>query len=140
MSDMTSHVVIENKISAAQKYLSILEAYNKYPRETIESDVTIRGSLERYLYLAVQAAIDVAESVLAFKKLRKPSTTGETFHILHEAGIISKDLTKQLVAMVGFRNIIAHDYEKINYDIVYDILHNRLKDIESFLSIAQKIE
>jgi len=29
--------------------------------------------------------------------------------------------------------------KKINYDIVYDVLHNRLADIEKFLSIIEKI-
>ena len=136
---MTVRAVIENKISAAQKYLGILESYKKYSRENIEDDIKIKGSLERYLYLAIQASIDLAESILSFKNLRKPSTTAETFQILHEAGILPKELVKQLVSMVGFRNIITHDYEEINYDIVYDILHNRLQDIESFLSIAKEV-
>jgi len=35
--------------------------------------------------------------------------------------------------MVGFRNIVAHDYDKIDYDIVLDILKNKLKDIEAFI-------
>ena len=35
--------------------------------------------------------------------------------------------------MVGFRNILAHDYAEINYDIVYDVLQNKLSDIEEFI-------
>ena len=35
--------------------------------------------------------------------------------------------------MVGFRNIIAHDYEKIDYTVVSTILQSRLKDIHTFL-------
>jgi uncharacterized protein YutE (UPF0331/DUF86 family) len=33
-----------------------------------------------------------------------------------------------MVGMVGFRNVVAYDYEKIDYDIVYDVLQNRLSD------------
>ena len=40
--------------------------------------------------------------------------------------------------MVGFRNIVVYDYEKINYDIVYKILQERLKDIEDFLKEISK--
>ncbi len=57
----------------------------------------------------------------------------EAFHILNEEDIISNQLTEKMVKMVGFRNVMAHDYEKINYDIVYDVLHKRLKDIEEFI-------
>jgi len=41
--------------------------------------------------------------------------------------------------MVGFRNIIAHDYEKINFSIVYDVLKNKTRDIEKFLQIIHKL-
>jgi uncharacterized protein YutE (UPF0331/DUF86 family) len=40
-----------------------------------------------------------------------------------------------MIKMTGFRNVVAHDYEKINYDILYDVLKNRLSDVESFLDI-----
>jgi len=43
-----------------------------------------------------------------------------------------------MVKMVGFRDIISHDYGEIDYDIVYDILHHRLKDIEEFIEIINK--
>ena len=73
---MTNFSVIENKISYLRKYLDILEGYKKYTREQIEKDVDIKGMVERYLYLAVQSAIDLAEAVLSFKYLLKPTTLG----------------------------------------------------------------
>lgn len=130
---MTNVTVIENKISAAKKYLKILERYQRCSRKELESNTDLRGASERYLYLAVQATIDLAEAVIAYKDFRKPTTMTEAFHILNEEGIISDDLAKKLVAMVGFRNIIAHDYGKINYDIVYRVLHRDINDISIFL-------
>lgn len=42
--------------------------------------------------------------------------------------------------MVGFRNIIMNDYEKIDYGIVYNVLQKGRKDIESFLKrIEEKL-
>jgi uncharacterized protein YutE (UPF0331/DUF86 family) len=38
-----------------------------------------------------------------------------------------------MARMAGFRNIIAHDYEKLDYGIVYDVLQRRLKDVATFL-------
>jgi len=136
---MTNFSVIENKISYLKKYLAILGGYRQYTREQIEKDVDIKGMVERYLYLAAQSAIDLAEAVLSFKNLRKPTTLGETFTILEESGIIDKDLTTKMKNMVGFRNILARDYAEINYDIVYDILQNRLFDIERFIQQIEKI-
>jgi uncharacterized protein YutE (UPF0331/DUF86 family) len=134
---MTNFNVIENKISYALEYLAILQEYKKYSRKEIEEDRNIRGAVERYLYLAAQAAIDLAEAVISFKDFRKPTTLTETFYILNEEKIISNELTKKMVGMVGFRNVIAHDYRKVNYDIVYDVLQNRLQDITEFLEIIK---
>lgn len=136
---MTNLAIIENKISSAKKYLKILERYKKYSREEVENDVDVRGMVERYLYLVAQSAIDLAETTIALKKLRKPTTMSESFHILEEEKIIDVKLAEKLVSMAGFRNVIAHDYEKINYDIVYDVLNNKLADIQEFLEVIEKI-
>lgn len=130
---MTNIVVIENKISDIRKYLKILERYKKYSKEEILNDIDIKGAVERYLYLAAQATIDLAEAVIAYKNFRKPATLGESFYILNEEGTIDTVLMEKLVKMTGFRNVIAHDYGKINYDIVYNVIHNGVVDIEEFL-------
>jgi uncharacterized protein YutE (UPF0331/DUF86 family) len=135
---MTSINVIENKISAVRKYLAVLDRYQKYTRTEIENDIDIRGAVERYLYLVTQSTIDLAESIIAYRKLRKPSTMAESFHILHEAGLISAELMQRLVQMAGFRNVIAHAYEDLDYDIVFDVLHNGRKDISAFLEVVEK--
>jgi len=124
---------IENKISVVKKYLKILEKYKKYRKQDIEENLDIRGAVERYLYLVVQATIDLAEAVISLKDFRKPTTFAESFVILEEEKIIDKKLAEQLVKMVGFRNILAYDYTEIDYEIVYEVLHKRLRDIEEFL-------
>lgn len=135
---MTNISVIENKISTIKKYLTIVKRYKKYSGKQIKQDLDIRGAVERYLYLVVQATIDLADALVAFKHFRKPSTPREPFEILNEEKLISSALAEKLMKMVGFRNILAHDYEKIDYDIVYDILQKQLKDIECFIKRIQK--
>lgn len=135
---MTEISTIENKISSAKKYLKILDRYKKYSKKEIEESIDLRGTVERHLYLAVQSAIDLGEAVISLKEFRKPSSMSEIFSILNEESVIDKDLSDELSKMVGFRNIIVHDYEKIDYDILYDILKNKLKDIEEFLLEIKK--
>ena len=136
---MTNLSVIENKISSNRKYLKILKRYKVYSRQEIEENVDIRGAVERYLYLAAQAAIDLAEAVISYKGFRKPTTMSEAFYILNEEDIVSGELTEKMVRMVGFRNVMAHDYEKVNYDIVYDVLQNRLADVAEFIERIEAI-
>lgn len=132
---MSSIKVIENKVSSVKKkYLKILERYRNYTKEEIEDNIDIRGAVERYLYLAIQATIDLAEAVIAYKGFRKPTTMSEAFDIFKEEWIIPSGLTTKLVKMVGFRDIITHDYEKLDYEIVCNILQKGDKDIKNFLT------
>lgn len=62
----------------------------------------------------------------------------ESFRVLQEAEIIPQDLAQKLSQMVGFRNVMAHDYEDVNYDTVYDILQQGLEDIESFVDTIEE--
>ena len=42
---------------------------------------------------------------------------------LSKIGVIPKDFAIDLSKMVGFRNILVHDYAKIDEEIILDILN-----------------
>ena len=130
---MSSLAVVETKISHIQKYLKLLERYKEFSQKEIQENPDLKGAVERYLYLAVQAALDLGEAVIAFKEFRRPGTYTDVFYILDEENFIPKSLSEKLVNMTKFRNVLAHDYEKVDFGIVYDALKNRLKDIEELL-------
>lgn len=134
---MTHRSTLENKITLIQKYLNILERYQGFSQKEIESNVDLKGAVERYLYLVIQSCIDLAEAIVGYKKLRKPQTLSESFSILEAAGMIPAELKEKMTKMTGFRNIITHDYAELNYDIVYDILKNHVQDAQIFM---EKIE
>jgi len=98
---MTTKAVIENKIAGAKKYLKILERYQRRSPREIARDVDLRGAVERYLYLTVQAAIDLADAVISFRGFRKPSTMSESFSILLEENVLDKELTARLIKIGG---------------------------------------
>ncbi len=134
---MSSISIIETKITSIRKYLAYLGDYKKYSKEEIEADDKLKRSLERYLYLVTQAAIDLAEAIISYKEFRRPTAYTESFYILDEEKFITLSLSEKLVNMARFRNIIAHDYENVNFEIVYDAVQNRLVDIEEFLSVVR---
>jgi uncharacterized protein YutE (UPF0331/DUF86 family) len=57
----------------------------------------------------------------------------EIFYILQKKGVIKAEMVEKMISMVGFRNILVHEYETINFDIVCNILHHHLKDINEYL-------
>ncbi|UMX47823.1 MAG: DUF86 domain-containing protein [Candidatus Nealsonbacteria bacterium DGGOD1a] len=126
------------KISAVKKYIKLLGNYEKYSIEEIKSDVFLRGSAERYLYLACQAALDLGEAVISFKDFRKPGTYSEIFYILGEEKVIPQKLEKKLVEMAKFRNVVAHDYENLDFGIIYKAIIEDINDLSEFANIVEK--
>lgn len=49
-----------------------------------------------------------------------------------EEGLIKKSLFKRLEKMAKFRNIIVHQYEQVDPEIVVSILKKNLKDFEDY--------
>ncbi len=47
-------------------------------------------------------------------------------------------MLEKLVKMVGFRNRIIHEYEKLNFEIVYSVYKNKnaIADIKEFCLIV----
>ena len=134
---MSSLSVIEAKISHIQKYLKLLSRYKGFSQKEIQENPDLKGAVERYLYLAVQATLDLGEAIISFKEFRRPGTYTDVFYILEEENFIPKSLSEKLVNMTKFRNVLAHDYEKVDFGIVYDALKNRLMDIEELIKSAK---
>jgi len=57
------------------------------------------------------------------------------FQVLADEKVISKKLLHELEGMAAFRNVLVHDYLRIDRDKVYVILHDRLPYFEK-LGIA----
>jgi uncharacterized protein YutE (UPF0331/DUF86 family) len=80
----------------------------------------------------IEQCIDLANHIISDENLRPPESYADTFKVLMEEGIISKNLFKRLEKMAKFRNIIVHHYEVINPDIVISILRKNLRDFDLF--------
>lgn len=60
------------------------------------------------------------------------------FTILGEAGILSPELTKEMESFAGLRNILAHDYLRIDHGVTYEIIERDLHWIEEYLDAIEK--
>lgn len=128
--------VIYNKISAKlerlDEYLKILKDIQKVNKKSFVNDYHFFGLAERYMQLSIEIVLDVGKIILAEKNFERPDNNQEIFIILQDEKIISKSLTEKIHGIVGFRNILVHEYEKIDRNIVYDRLYNNLDDFKKF--------
>lgn len=89
--------------------------------------------------LVIQAfKIDVANILVSTIDTERPSTYRETILRLSKLGIIPDKFAKDLSKMIGFRNILVHDYIKIDEDIILEILNKKLDDFIKYLNFINK--
>lgn len=132
--------VLINKAATIERCLARVEEEYIGHEEELETNFTRQDSIILNLQRACEAAIDAAMHVVRTRKLGVPQESREAFTMLHETGMISKDLQERLQAMVGFRNVAVHDYRTLNLDIVRSILEHRLGDFREFSGILLQLE
>lgn len=75
---------------------------------------------------------DVCHLLVPGLRLGLPGEEDDLFSKLEEAGILSPGFVETLRRMKGFRNILVHEYGRIDERIVYDMATTRLGDFEVF--------
>jgi uncharacterized protein YutE (UPF0331/DUF86 family) len=98
----------------------------------------VQRIVERTLQMAIEACVDVASHVIADRGLRVPATYAEAFEVLAEAGLLDAAQREVMVRMAGFRNVVVHEYARIDPEIVVRVLREHLDDLAGFAVTARR--
>jgi uncharacterized protein YutE (UPF0331/DUF86 family) len=133
---MTDAELVAKKLAEIETYLRELRTLSDV--EKLRTDLKEQRFVALTLQLAIQAAFDVASHIVSDERLGEPRSNRELFVLLERAGWLSASLTGQLRNMAGFRNVLVHGYDRLNLDIVEDVLKNRLADLEAFVAAIRE--
>jgi uncharacterized protein YutE (UPF0331/DUF86 family) len=126
------------------EYIGYLEEIQKINKKDFVNDYHFFGLAERYFQLSIEILLDIGKLMITLEKLRKPEDNQEIFAVLCDAKIISEKLVNNLIGIANFRNILVHEYDKIDREIIYEKLQNNLDDFKNFkkeiLSFLNKIK
>ena len=123
---------IISKLQKLDEYIKYLKEVQKINKNQFMEDYHFFGLAERYLQLSIEILLDVGKLLIVIKGLKRPEENQEIFSALRDEKIISEKLAGNLMVIANFRNILVHDYEKIDREIVYEKLRNNLDDFENF--------
>ena len=129
---MVDREIVATRLSKLREALRKLHAIAAKPRAEYLGSETDRALSEHYLRLALEAALDVGNHVIAAKGLRKPLELREIPIVLAESGIVSQPLGDKLARAAGLRNRLVHAYADIDHTIIYDILQTDLGELERY--------
>lgn len=130
---MVDKEVISKKISLINHSLQRIEKYKGISLEEYLKNEDIQDITTHNLFIILQYIIGIGTHIIADDGLGEISYLSDIPEILAREEVISKELINPLKSMMGFRNILAHQYGDLDLKVVYDITQVRLKDIYSFL-------
>lgn len=135
---MVSVEKISSKFIKLDEYLGILEKIAEASREVFVKDRIITGSAKYYLQVSIEVCLDVANHIIASKRLRAPTNYADAFAVLEENDIVNKALGQRLKQMTKFRNRLVHLYGEVDDFFVYEFIKTGLADIRNFQKIIMQ--
>ncbi|MBI2354473.1 MAG: DUF86 domain-containing protein [Deltaproteobacteria bacterium] len=129
---MVDKALILRKLASLSDYLKQVAEFSSITVEEYRSDWKVQRIVERTLQMMIETCADVAGHVIADDGLRTPETYADTFRVLGESGILTVEQTTVMEKMAKFRNIVVHQYEAVDAEIVVLVLRRHLDDFQQF--------
>ena len=99
----------------------------------LSSDLDLQDIISVNLERAVQICVDIASHRAADVSVRPPATMAEAFLQLSTMGVIPHELSLRMNKAVGFRNIAVHQYQRIDWDVVFLLITKHLDDFPWYM-------
>lgn len=128
--------LIQRKLSLIQDDLVKLAQLGQFSLQEIVHDFTKQAAVERILERIINRAIDVNEHIIGEQSadhLPAPKNYRDTFMALSQLDIYSEDFAQRIAKSVGTRNLLAHEYDTIDYEKVYHSINDCLTDYHQYI-------
>lgn len=135
---MPNKEFIKNKIKFIQKELGILAEYSDFSLQEIVRDYLKHTLIERILERIINDALDINQHIIAESEQEAPNDYKETFAILSKMDIFSAEFAAEISKSAGLRNILVHNYHKLDEEIFYHSIKNCLTDYTKYCDYILK--
>ena len=122
--------IITNKLAQLDRVLSELRSLEPLRLERLTGDWLVRRAVERDLQVAVEILLDVCHRLLTVLGQAPTATSRQAVERCAELGVFPS--AQVYAPLVGFRNLIGHQYEDVKPEILVDIVNHKLGILEQF--------
>jgi len=131
---MVNPSVIMRRVEEIEKHLERIRPFSSLSYEVFTRDGVAQDVVEYNLFQIVNHLIDIFQHTVVDEEYGFPETAYEAAQILFKKGILTQEDVENFKQMVGFRNVVGHDYINVNKEIVHNILTEGEKDIRALLT------
>lgn len=128
--------VIRRKAKLIEADLARLKKYKDLSLSEYLADENTQLIVERLLEKITGRTIDLNYHILKEEYEIMPQDYYDSFIQIGKNIIITEELSKEMANMAGLRNALAHEYDKIDQNLVYKSLKLALVQIPNYLKIV----
>jgi len=132
LADALNGVILERVQRLLTDINDLRDLQSEVSFEVYRRDKFKRKFIERTLQTALEACLDIGNRLISVAGLRQPADNRDVFLIMIEAGILPQERLEAFQRMAGFRNVLVHEYTKIDDAAVYGVFQKRLDDLAVF--------
>ena len=138
---MVDHDLIIAKAAAVKKHIKRIAHKRGTRLEAFKNDIDRQDIVLFNLQMAIQNCVDIAAHIVGDEGFGVPDNTTELFYLLEENGYLPREIAEKMARAVGFRNLMVHEYARIDIEQVYVFANENTNDLNGYLvSIFQKTE
>lgn len=123
--------IIKKLLDSLKDELSKIEAMD-FTFDELIGKVDIQDLVNRRLQIAVESCIDIAVHLASGLRLPGQDSAADVFRLLTKERIIKEELGEKMAKACGLRNVLVHQYLKIDYKIVHQSSKDGLSILKDF--------
>ncbi|NVM34225.1 MAG: DUF86 domain-containing protein [Candidatus Lokiarchaeota archaeon] len=129
---MINNIWIREKLLSSKKYWSKLEEIILKTSEDLEMDIDLQLKAERIFEILSQILLDICTHIIAHTREPPPQTYSDCMKKLGNLGVITAQTAEKATSLVKMRNIVVHQYDNINYRLLFKGLCELFEDFPLF--------
>lgn len=122
--------VIAQKLQSLDTTLMELRSLGQIDIRELDDDWRTKRAVERDLQILVEIVIDVCQRLISVAGQAPAATSGDAIERCIQLGVLSGE--EPYRQMARFRNFVVHRYEKIDSNILANMINLHLIDFERF--------
>jgi uncharacterized protein YutE (UPF0331/DUF86 family) len=134
-----NEIILNKKLSIERCIKQINSYYALNTDLPFDKDYLKQDAIALNLQRICEITIDIANYLIKSKKLGLPQDSRDSFTLLEQAGLITIRQMDILQAMVGFRNTLVHQYQKLDLNIMVNVIEHHMLDLLDFANCALNI-
>jgi Uncharacterized conserved protein len=125
--------VVTAKAATVRDMLAAIQTLPLGSEQAFLEDPRMVAAGESFLRRALEALLDIGRHILAKSFGTPVAEYGEIGRRLGERGVLRPESAALLAQMGRYRNRLTHFYDEVTPEELFQLLSNRLGDIESIL-------